>query len=98
MNEINRDKRSSWSASNYSMFWSKSLEYGYKHKLGTKIPTKVQRPLAIDAQPIQDSYDFRQEPYMANNLRKDYIRDQGECGASWAFSALGLIIFKKIIP
>jgi hypothetical protein len=44
--------------------------------------------LLIDPTPIQESYDFRNEPFMVNNIRKDYIRDQGDCAASWAFSTI----------
>ncbi len=87
MNEINQDTSVTWQASNYSKFWAKTLEYGYKHRLGTQIPTKSQRPIFNDPMPTKESYDFRNEPYMQQN-RKDYIRDQGECGASWAFSTV----------
>jgi hypothetical protein len=88
LNDINRDPSSSWRADNYSIFWGKTLEYGYKHRLGTKVPAQIQRPILIDPNPIQDRYDFREEPFMVDNVRRDYIRDQGECAASWAFSAL----------
>lgn len=77
-----------WRASNYSMFWGKTLEHGYKHRLGTKLPNREQRALVLDEKPIQESYDFRQEPYMINSGRRDFIRDQGNCAASWAFSTI----------
>lgn len=35
-----------------------------------------------------ERYDFREEPFMENSKR-DLIRDQEECGASWAFSTVG---------
>lgn len=73
------------------MFWGKTLEFGYKHRLGTRVVQKVQRPIIIDSEPIQEQYDFRQEPFMEHIVRRpDYIRDQGDCAASWAFSALGI--------
>jgi hypothetical protein len=72
------------------MFWGKTLEYGYRHRLGTRVVRQTQRPIIIDPQPIQAEYDFRQEPFMEEIVRRpDYIRDQGDCAASWAFSALG---------
>lgn len=89
LNQINNDPRSTWQAGNYSMFWGKTLEYGYRHRLGTRVVRQTQRPIIIDPQPIQAEYDFRQEPFMEEIVRRpDYIRDQGDCAASWAFSAL----------
>ncbi len=69
------------------MFWEKTLEYGYKYKLGTQLPVREQRPLFAEDKPAKISYDFRDEPYMRN--RRDLIRDQGNCAASWAFSTIG---------
>ena len=86
--------RNSWKASNYSMFWGKTLDYGYKHRLGTKIPNREQRALEVDDKPIKDFYDYRNEPFMVNNPRKNSIRDQGDCAASWAFSTLGIFCIK----
>jgi hypothetical protein len=71
------------------MFWGKTLDFGYKHRLGTKLPNREQRALVLDQKPIQTEYDFRNEPFMVNNGRRDLIRDQGNCAASWAFSTIG---------
>lgn len=81
------------------MFWGKTLDYGYKNRLGTKIPNREQRALEVDDKPIKEFYDYRNEPFMVNNPRKNNIRDQGNCGASWAFSTLGnsFRILKKYI-
>ena len=76
------------------MFWGKTLDYGYKHRLGTKIPTREQRALEVDDKPIKDFYDYRNEAFMVNNPRKNSIRDQGDCAASWAFSTLGNFCIK----
>ena len=87
---INSEPSRLWQAANYSKFWAKSLDYGYRHKLGTRIPGRVQqRALLIDPEPIQAHYDFRDEPFMARQRGGGgLIRDQQECGASWAFSAI----------
>ncbi len=89
-------KRLSWEAGNYSFFWGKSLDYGYKHRLGTKLTYREQRALQTDESPFIESYDFRNEEYILNSPRKNRIRDQGECGASWAFSTIGISISFKI--
>lgn len=89
MSEIN-EQGSTWTAGNHSAFWGKTLEHGYKHRLGTQLPNRVQRDYTNEAneKPIKDSYDFRNEPYIQNSQRKNSIRDQGDCAASWAFSTV----------
>ena len=81
---------STWRASNYSMFWGKTLAFGYKHRLGTKIPPLEQRPIQTDEKPLIEAYDFRKDPIVVRKSSqfKEHIRDQGNCGASWAFSTV----------
>lgn len=89
----------SWKASNYSKFWQKSLDYGFKHKLGTKLSRFSQKPMSppqdyfqlpeITHNDIPEKYDFREDPEVKEFLRKKPIRDQGDCAASWAFSTVG---------
>lgn len=38
---------------------------------------------------IPERYDFRTDPEVKEYLRKNPIRDQGDCAASWAFSTIG---------
>ncbi len=86
-----------WKTGNYSFFWGKTLNYGYKHRLGTKLPKREQRSLQLDDSPIFDFYDFRNEHYIVNNPRKNRIKDQGDCAASWAFSTIGTLIFSILV-
>ena len=82
----------SWEAQNYSKFWGKAVEYGFKHKLGTLLPLHKQRPMSqsdakIDSKIILQTYDFRDDFEVKDYLNP--IRDQGDCAASWAFSTIG---------
>ncbi len=85
MEEINRS-RLPWTAANYSFFWGKTLDFGYKHKLGTRLSWHFQRPLDVEENLEINEYDFR-VMNKAGKTRK--IQDQGNCGASWAFSTIG---------
>ncbi len=77
-----------WKASNYSFFLNKPLEYGYKTRLGTKLPKRDQRSLDFEDEPQIKHYDFRDENYILKR-KSSFIRDQGNCAASWAFSTIG---------
>ncbi len=87
----------SWKAANYSQFWKRSLDYGFKHRLGTKLSLIKQKPMSPfnyfkiteTHKEMPQSYDFREDPEVKNFLRKNPIRDQGDCAASWAFSTIG---------
>lgn len=78
----------SWKADKYPKFWNKTLEFGYKHRLGTKLTPIRQTPLDVEDKLDIKSYDFRQVNEIAKRRK---VRDQGNCGASWAFSTIGNI-------
>jgi hypothetical protein len=89
LNEINSNEMS-WKAANYSEFWGRTLEYGYSSKLGTLLETPNLNPISFDENDIeQESYDFRED---MTDIKKLTIRDQGDCGASWAYSTIGCFI------
>ena len=75
-----------WTAGNYSFLWAKTLEFGYKHRLGTRLTKVNQIPLDVEEILNIEQYDFRQVNQAALNRK---IQDQGDCGASWAFSTIG---------
>ena len=90
---INFDCRLSWEAGNYSKWWGKTLKYGFKYQLGTKLGLEnrvkiVFRDGREDIE-VPESYDFRNDADVVDYLRDFPIRDQGECAASWAFSTIG---------
>ena len=76
------------------MFWTKSLDYGYKHKLGTKLKLKKKQNFVNNFKRVEipQEYDFRKDPVVRDHLRVSPIRDQGDCAASWAFSTIGISI------
>ena len=74
-----------WSPQNYSAFWGKTLEEGIKYRLGTLFPeNSVANMNEIEIKPreLPADFDAREKwPGLIHN-----VRDQGECGSSWAIS------------
>ncbi|EYB89217.1 hypothetical protein Y032_0234g3133 [Ancylostoma ceylanicum] len=77
--------RYSWSARNYSFFWGRSLDEGIKYRLGTLFPEQsVQNmnEIVIKPRELPPHFDAREKwPGMIHE-----VRDQGDCGSSWAVS------------
>ncbi|XP_041360267.1 uncharacterized peptidase C1-like protein F26E4.3 [Gigantopelta aegis] len=77
----------SWKAANYSSLWGLSLQDGVKYRLGT-FPLEVN---VVRMTPIRVKLDeVIPESFDARVKWKDLIHpvmDQGNCGASWAFSS-----------
>jgi C1A family cysteine protease len=69
--------------------------------LGTKLPPNTQRPfdpyktyrITFLDKKLDESYDFRDVLRREGIQRVNFIRDQGDCASSWAFSTIGI---KKI--
>ncbi|XP_071117981.1 uncharacterized peptidase C1-like protein F26E4.3 [Haliotis cracherodii] len=80
------DGRYGWTASNHSVLWGMTLPDGVKYRLGTfPLDSNVVRmtPLKVRLDEVlPEAFDSRQKWGQLINP----IRDQGNCGASWAFS------------
>ncbi|ETN76701.1 papain family cysteine protease [Necator americanus] len=74
-----------WSARNYSFFWGRSLDEGIKYRLGTLFPEQsVQNmnEIVIKQRELPPHFDAREKwPGLIHE-----VRDQGDCGSSWAVS------------
>ncbi|KAK3089104.1 hypothetical protein FSP39_000846 [Pinctada imbricata] len=84
------DGQFGWKAGNYSSFWGKTLDDGIRYKLGTLPPdTAVMNMTAVQ----NDVFEVPPEEFDAREKWANYIhpvRDQGDCGASWAFSTVAV--------
>ncbi|XP_042886992.1 uncharacterized peptidase C1-like protein F26E4.3 [Penaeus japonicus] len=104
--EINEgSRRYGWRATNYTQFWGRKASEGLRLRTGTFPPTEwssnmypvILRP---DRSKIPREFNAR----LAWKGRVTGVRDQGWCGASWAFSTLGVaqdrlnILAKGITP
>lgn len=82
--------RYGWRASNYSNFWGLTLRQGINYRLGTHKPDSVvlnMSPIKINpSNDLPRQFDAREK--WRGNIHE--IRDQGNCGASWAFSTTAL--------
>ncbi|CAG0881819.1 unnamed protein product [Darwinula stevensoni] len=87
-----------WKASNYSDFWSKTLQEGLSLKLGTLEPERTVRNMF----PILKIYERSSIPRSFDSRQKwgewiQPVRDQGWCGASWAFSTTAVASDRRAI-
>uniref|UniRef100_A0A0N5AZQ7 SMB domain-containing protein n=1 Tax=Syphacia muris TaxID=451379 RepID=A0A0N5AZQ7_9BILA len=80
-----RDGDYLWTAKNYTKFWGKTLAEGVRYRLGTLFPEKSARnmnEIVMKPRTLPNSFDARERwPEYIHP-----IRDQGNCGSSWAFS------------
>ncbi|CAH1775183.1 unnamed protein product [Owenia fusiformis] len=75
-----------WRAGNYSFLWGKTLGFGLKYRLGTFLPDSdvihmTSLRVRVDER-LPSAFDSRDEWEGSVSA----IRDQGNCGSSWAFS------------
>lgn len=79
-----------WKASNYTFLWGKTLNEGIRYRLGTFRPTRTTLEMTEihlnKSQTLPENFDSRLK--WPNLIQP--IRDQGDCGSSWAFSTTGL--------
>lgn len=77
--------RYSWSARNYSSFWGRSLDEGIRFRLGTLFPEQsVQNMNEIEIKPRELPAEFDARQKWPEYIHP--VRDQGDCGSSWAVS------------
>lgn len=94
INNVNGNQRLyGWRATNYSMFWGRKARDGLVFKTGTLNPEQLSmRMFPILLQPdlsrIPRQFDARTKREWRGQISG--VRDQGWCGASWAFSTLGV--------
>jgi hypothetical protein len=95
MNTINSG-RYTWTARNYTRFWGKELDFGMKYRLGTLYPEKsvenMNEILIKPELPLPDRFDATEKWGETDQLREGKpgfihkVRDQENCGSSWAYS------------
>ncbi|XP_042216685.1 uncharacterized peptidase C1-like protein F26E4.3 [Homarus americanus] len=82
-----------WRASNYSNFWGRKAKDGLMLRTGSFIPEELSmkmNPIALrpDVSQIPSRFDARTKREWLGRVSD--VRDQGWCGASWAFSTIGV--------
>ncbi|KAK9872407.1 hypothetical protein WA026_017866 [Henosepilachna vigintioctopunctata] len=85
---VNRERRYTWTASNYTKFWGKTLDQGIATRLGTVQP----EAFLMRMNPMKRIYNPNDLPRQFDSLREwptyiTAIQEQGDCAASWAISA-----------
>ncbi|XP_069949609.1 uncharacterized peptidase C1-like protein F26E4.3 [Cherax quadricarinatus] len=93
--EVNfRLRQYGWRATNYSSFWGRKTKDGLLLRTGTLYPQDLSTDLhpiklSPDVSSIPQKFDARTEPRWQGRIGG--VADQGWCGASWAFSTMGVI-------
>ncbi|XP_047471069.1 uncharacterized peptidase C1-like protein F26E4.3 [Penaeus chinensis] len=94
MNDINgRPREYGWRANNYSEYWGRKKRDGFLYRTGTLNPEALSLqmyPIILRPDPsrIPSEFDAREKPEWVGRVSD--VGDQGWCGASWAFSTLGV--------
>lgn len=86
---VNANRNLGWTASNYSMFWGKTLDDGITFRTGTLLPhraVKKMMPVMKTVSRLPRSFDARNKwPGLVSGPF-----DQGWCGASWVISTVAV--------
>lgn len=94
MDHINsRPREYGWRANNHSEYWGRKKRDGFLYRTGTLNPEALSLqmyPIILrpDLTRIPSEFDARQKPEWVGRVSD--VGDQGWCGASWAFSTLGV--------
>ncbi|CAG5109987.1 Oidioi.mRNA.OKI2018_I69.chr2.g4444.t2.cds [Oikopleura dioica] len=93
VNAADRQDATSWTAGNYSFFWGKTLNHGYRNYLGTAPPSDFAEACeTLEVTELPSSFDFTSpaDHVIPQNLHQE------DCGASFAFSFFNLVNFKLL--
>ncbi|KAK8406717.1 hypothetical protein O3P69_007354 [Scylla paramamosain] len=94
ISQVNADpRRYGWTATKYSEFWGRKAQDGMVLRTGTLNPEALSMrmyPILLrpDLRRIPRQFDARYKMEWRGKISQ--VRDQGWCGASWAFSTLGV--------
>ncbi|XP_045128792.1 uncharacterized peptidase C1-like protein F26E4.3 [Portunus trituberculatus] len=90
--------RHGWTAANYSIFWGRKLKEGMELRTGTFLPeamTYNMMPILLRPNPQRIPMEFDARQKWSGLISG--VRDQGWCGASWAFSSLDVAQDREMI-